>query len=92
MKRKPGFTLARHEELGIALQPIRDFLVHLSVEIDNTYPRQSREALAARKAADAVDLLQCKLDDAVFRENPGIHSYAGHSLAAVYYRQDRRKS
>ena len=87
MRRKPGFTLARHEEVGIALHPIRDYLLHLSVEIANTYRRQSPETLAADRVVDALDKLKCKLDAAVYRENPGVHSHAGHSLASIYYRQ-----
>ena len=89
MKRKPGFTLARHEEVGAALHPIRHFLLNLSVEVANSYPRQSPEARAAENLVEALDTFKCKMDDAVFRENRGVKTYQGGPLAQIYYRQYR---
>lgn len=89
MARKSGFTLARHEEIGAALHPIRQFLFSLSLEIANAYPRKSPEAMAAQKLVDAFDNLKCKLDNAVCRENPTVEVYQGHTLTTIYYRNHR---
>lgn len=89
MKRKPGFTLARHEEVGAALHPMRDYLFNLSLEIANTYPRNSREALAAEGLIKAFDKFKCRMDAAVCRENPRAQTYQGHPLTQIYYRQQR---
>lgn len=89
MAKKPGFTLARHEEIGAALHPIRQLLLELSVEIANAFPRKSPEAMAAERLVEAFDKLKCKLDDAVCRENPTVRLYKGHPLTSIYYRNHR---
>ncbi len=69
-----------HVEIGANLQTSRDYLVHLAVDLANTYGKASREARAADKALRAVDELRHTLDDASAGELPG-NAWS----AAIYY-------
>jgi len=60
-----------HVEIGRNLQTSRDYLVHLAVDLANTYGKSSRPARAAEKALRAVDELRNVLDDVSAGELPG---------------------
>lgn len=69
-KRKPGFTLERHREVGEELQRMYLRLVKLSVEIGGVYPVNGPES--RRSAVLVSDLLKLRsaLDDALAHEQP----------------------
>lgn len=76
---KPGLSIERHRRIGSELKTMRDALVKLAVEIGNAYPLTSRQTKAAEKAWIAIDELRTRLDDAAFREHPGV------ATPGVYY-------
>lgn len=89
---KTGLPLERHQELGPELAAIRDRLLHLSVEIGNSYPKHSRIFRLTERITDVLDSLRSDLEEAMFREN---HDHPSLSTQ-VYYptgedRRDRRK-
>lgn len=86
---KPRFTFEQHQEAGARLKAIRDYLTRLSCEIGNAYPKTSREAIGAHKAAQAVDHLRVVMDSAVFAENRGRDT---GELIRVYFPGSRGES
>ncbi|MFH1058266.1 MAG: hypothetical protein V1797_06230 [Pseudomonadota bacterium] len=86
MKPKPGFTVARHEEIGAALHPMRDFLLALSCETSRSFPHNSPQVRAATTALNAISNLQSKLDDAVCHDHRGHKRENGKPLSTIYYR------
>lgn len=72
---KPRLTHEEHVTLGLRLAAIRDELLHLAVQVGNAYPRQGPEALMEKKleiAYRALDQARSELENALFREHPGI--------------------
>jgi hypothetical protein len=59
-----------HVEIGGNLQGIHDYLVHLTVELSNTYPRSSPQARLADQAMRNVDQLRTVMDSAASGELP----------------------
>lgn len=79
MKRKPGFTLDQHENLGIELQIMRDRLVDITVQLSEAYPFKVSDI--AKQAYMVIDKLRSVLDDKVHEENRSFKD-----AQKVYYR------
>jgi hypothetical protein len=79
--KKPGFTLDRHQQLGVELAIVHDYLVKRSVEIKKAYPKNSRAATQLTKAHEAVAQARSALDELLFAEHPEMRE-AG---TKVYY-------
>ncbi|KAB1912367.1 hypothetical protein F8280_33350 [Micromonospora noduli] len=60
-----------HVEIGANLQAAHEFLVHLAVDLANTYGKSTRQAREANKALQAVDQLRNVLDGVSAGEMPG---------------------
>lgn len=69
-KLKPGLTLIKHESLGEELKKIHGRLLEISIEIGWAYPLKELKGLH-KKPFKAVLELRSRLDDLVFKENPG---------------------
>lgn len=80
--KKAGYTLEKHEKLGLELQTMRDRLVKIQVELSHAYPLKLSGM--ASKAWDAIDRLRCELDNKVCMENPTFKE-----ATRVYYRANR---
>ncbi len=51
-----------HVETGATLQSIRDYLIHLTVDLSNTYGKTARQVRAAEQALNSVDRLRSVMD------------------------------
>ena len=69
-KMKPRFSLEKHQEVGKELKVIRDYLVTLTVEINNAYPLREKVSRRALKACNAIDELRSSLDGCFCGEYP----------------------
>jgi len=88
MKGKARFSKERHEAIGAALEPIRRYLLDLSVELARAYPVQSPVVKAGQKTMSNLDELICRLDEVVYAENPGQLTSKGERLCRIYYPQE----
>jgi hypothetical protein len=79
--KKPGLDLDRHRKLGPELAAVRGYLLHLSVEIANAYPRNTGAVRHAEKVAHYVDELRSALEDEMFGAYPELRNGA----IRVYY-------
>jgi len=77
--KKRVYSLKQHNELGIALQEMRDRLCSVATDLGKAYPKGV--ANLAVRSCEQIDKLRCKLDDIVCKENPD-HKDA----IRVYYR------
>jgi hypothetical protein len=67
---KKGFSYDEHKAAGRELKQMRDRLVHLSVDLANTYGTSSKVARGSKKAYETLDDLRSELDNIVGRDCP----------------------
>jgi hypothetical protein len=67
-KRKLGYSLEKHNKLGVALQAMREQLLKIADDLGKAYPKTTSH-LAVR-SAERIDKLRSELDDIVCREDP----------------------
>lgn len=60
-----------HVEIGGNLHDTHNYLVHLVVDLSNTYGKTSPQAMAADQALSALDRLRQVMEDASSAELPG---------------------
>lgn len=76
-KRKPGISLERHAEIGAEMARVHDWLVELSCEIANAYPRDQKVVRAAHRLGSLnarpsdLDHLRSELENAMYAEHGG---------------------
>ena len=87
-RQKEGFSLAEHKTTGEKLHAAHDMLCTLTCSLSNFYTHKSQPVRLAEKALNALDGLRCELDNAVFRENPGINSA---ECCRIYYSANSEK-
>jgi hypothetical protein len=68
--KKPPLTIQRHKEIGARLSEIRDWLVSLSCEVQNTYGKTSRPGRLAEQALLSISRLRHQLDEQCYRDCP----------------------
>jgi hypothetical protein len=67
---KSRFSYAKHKVTGCTLKQMHDALVHLQVDIHNSYPQSAKVYDLSTKAAKALDELRSELDNQLFRDCP----------------------
>lgn len=70
---KPRLTVEEHEQLGAHIAQMRHELLHLEIQLGRAYPKTGREAVPARRLAEAREVLGLALDsleDRLFDEHP----------------------
>jgi hypothetical protein len=77
-KRKPGWSVNQHRDVGQRLQVLRRELMDVAMLL-NDYPINSPAQKAAQKAYKALGLLRSHLDSVLAREHPA------EFAADVYY-------
>lgn len=82
--KKPGFDLDEHGVAGRFLADISEQMVHLSVNLANSYPHNHRAVGFAGKVESYLNRLRCELDTVVCTEHRGLedniriyYAYAG---------------
>jgi hypothetical protein len=88
MPRKPGFTEARHRELGPELAKFNNLLARLECEAHPAYGRSTRVSKFIRQVRQRLDLLTSELDDQIHRET-ALRGERRHELFDVYYPANR---
>ena len=76
---KPRFSFEKHQEVGMELKVIRNYLSTLSVEICNAYPLQEKVSRRARRACDAIEELRSSLENCLCKK------YSQEDCRDVYY-------
>lgn len=86
VRRSRALPACRHVEIGEQLLDIREWLLHLDIELANTYGKTSRQSHAADRAQRAVDELRNILDSVSSNELP-----EEGWTTTIYYGADRRQ-
>lgn len=71
--KKTGFTLDQHRDHAKKIKDIRDYLVHLVVEISHGYNITSKQLKTAKKAQYWFEEMRSDLDSAACKELHGRH-------------------
>ena len=89
MGKKPGLSLARHQELGLGLSVLQNGLCNLSCEISNAYRKSSKAATLSAKLEQALSSLRCELDGLAVSENREV--VVEQNLRIYYPPQEERE-
>jgi uncharacterized protein YqfA (UPF0365 family) len=63
-------TMAEHQELGRQISEVRAILIKAACTLPNAYGKTSRVSRLAVKSFEAIQNLQCELDEQVFKDHP----------------------
>ena len=85
--KKNKFSYEKHNEVGIKLHEIREYLLTLDCEIADAYPKNSKVFKSSYKVYRAINQLKATLDDCVCGENP---DKSDQDVVTVYYRNGRK--
>ena len=85
-KRKPGYTLEQHEQLGLELQTMRDRLNSIFVDLQNHYGRTDKIASMVESTCHQLDKLRDDLKDRLLKEQTDKKEA---DLGQVYFRSSR---
>lgn len=81
-------SFSDHKRVGETVKSVYDQMVQASVDICNSYPKKSPQAVKARKVVDALVELKSVMDSAVFDENPNLET---SELCSIYYGQSEKR-
>lgn len=68
-RKKFGFSMEQHRQVGTWLRTMQNELTHIAVEVGNSYPKSEGISSAVRKIQKNVDALRNKLDSLMFQQH-----------------------
>lgn len=83
-KKKQGFTLVEHKELGNALKRIHNELSRTMVEISEKYAISSKSIRKIEQAISKLQEARLDLDDKLFEEHKNDSENKIHDIKNIY--------